>query len=132
MTDKLKARIQILYNRFNAQFKQGNPYTRGAKVWDWWYSQHGLTSQEPIPKEMLPTDEDYIEWDCKEAEWIASQLTSYNALLEYWESTKREKPREAIGRVVARTRPCEYREAQCNFFCQYYGTENCYGNQDNL
>lgn len=125
MTDKQKARVQILANWFIAKNKDINPHTRSAAVFDWWYSQH--QKNEPIPKEMLPGSEYFEAWDVAMAQYIAEHLREYNTLLAFWEETQ-GKPKEAISEVVARTRPCRCEEAQCSFFCQYYGTENCYEN----
>ena len=123
MTDKQKARVQILANQFIAKNKDINPHTRSAAVFDWWYSQH--QKNEPIPKEMLPGPEYFEAWDVAMAQYIAEHLKEYNTLLVFGEETQ-GKPKEAISEVVARTRPCGCKEGQCSFFCQYYGTENCY------
>lgn len=128
MTDKQKARVGILANQFIARFKEENPYSRGARVWEWWYSHHPRT--EPIPKEMLPTEEQYKIWDRKEAVYVVTHLKDYEAKLDYWQDMLGSPEEEAIAEEIARTVPCECREAQCNFFCPRYGMENCC--EDNL
>ena len=125
MTDNLKARTQILANQFIAKNKDENPYTRGARVWEWWYNKHGMDSLEPIPKELLPTEEQYKEWNCKEAKYIVEHLTDYDAKLAYWQSMLNSPVADTIARVIAETVPCECREAQCSYFCSCYGTEYC-------
>lgn len=127
MTDKQKAHVQILANQFIAKNKDTNPHTRSAAVFDWWYSKH--SKSEPIPKEMLPGPEYFEAWDVAMAQYIAEHLEEYSTLLAFWEETQ-GKPKEAIGEVVARRRPCECREAQCSIFCCEYGKENCYGKKD--
>ena len=125
MTDNLKARIDILYNQFIAKNKDENPYTRGTRVWEWWYNKHGRDSLKPIPKEMLPTEEQYKEWDRKEAKYIAEHLRDYDAKLAYWQFMLNSPVADTIARVIAATVPCECREAQCSYFCPRYGTEYC-------
>ena len=125
MTDNQHAHVQLLAEEFIHKNKDENPYTRGARVWEWWYNKHGRSSLKPIPKEMLPTEEDYLKWDCEEAKWIASHLNSYATLLAFWAWTKREPVKEVIAAVIAETRPCGCVEAQCNLFCPYYRTEEC-------
>ena len=127
MTDKQNMRLAILSNQFIARFKDENPYSRGAKVWEWWYSKH--QRDEPIPKELLPTEEQYREWDRKEAEYIATRLKDYEAKLAYWQSMLGSPVADTIAGVIARTVPCECREAQCSVFCPRYGMENCCENE---
>ena len=123
MTDKLKARIDILYNQLMAKCKDENPHIRAGRTWEWWYSKHSYTV--PIPKELLPTEEQYREWDRKEAEYITTHLTDYEAKLAYWYSMQNSPVADTIAGVIARTVPCECREAQCSVFCSRYGMENC-------
>lgn len=124
MTDKQKARVQILANQFIAKNKDINPHTRSAKVFDQWYSKH--QRNEPIPKEMLPGPECFTAWDDAMAKYIAEHLKDYGTLLAFWD----EEPIEVVAEVVARRRPCRCEEAQCSCFCQYYGMENCYGEEN--
>ena len=131
MTDKEHARIQILYNRFRALYKDINPYIRGGDIWQEWYATHSMS--EPIPKEMLPTDAELRNFDIMEARYIASNLaknSEYSMLLAYGEWAKGQPIEETVWTVIAGTRPCGCKEAQCSFFCQYYGTENCYERLD--
>ena len=123
MTDKLKARIDILYNQLVAKCKDENPHIRAARTWDWWYTKHSRAV--PIPKELLPTEEQFLAWEHKEAEYITTYLTDYNAKLAYWYSMKDSPVADTIAGVIARTVPCECREAQCSVFCPRYGKENC-------
>ena len=125
MTDNQKMRVSILANQFHAQNKSENPHIRSGKVFEEWYSTRGMLSNEPIPKEMLPTKEEYLEWDRQEAEYIAIHLKNYTTLLAYWEDAIGTPIEEVIAAVIAETRPCGCVEAQCNLFCPYYGTENC-------
>ena len=128
MTDKEHARIQILYNRFRALYKDINPYIRGGDIWQEWYATHSMS--EPIPKEMLPTDAELRNFDIMEARYIASNLaknSEYSMLLAYGEWAKGQPIEETVWEVIAGARPCGCKEAQCSFFCQYYGTENCVG-----
>ena len=127
MTANQNARIQILEHSFRIQQKLENPHIRSSRVFEEWYSTRGLLSNEPIPEEMLPTKEEYLEWDREEAEYVATHLKDYATLLAYWENSIGKPIEETVTRVVAETRPCRYQEAQCSFFCNYYGMENCYG-----
>ena len=125
MTDNQKAHVEFYNWQFETKFKDKNPYILGAKVWEWWYFTHTIDSKEAIPRDLLPTDEQYKEWDCKQVEYVASHLKSYTDLLSYWAETKRKDLKDTIAGVVARTRPCGCVEAQCNLFCPYYRTESC-------
>ena len=133
MTDKQKARVGIFANWFLATHEDINPYKWGSEVWREWYSTHSMS--ESIPKEMLPTDAQLRTFDELEDKYIAQQLaekSEYETLIAFGESVLGKPTEKVVWEVIARTRPCGCKEAQCSFFCQYYGTENCYGNQDNL
>ena len=66
------------------------------------------------------------ELECfKEAEYIATRLKDYEAKLAYWQSMLGSPVADTIAGVIARTVPCECREAQCSVFCPRYGMENC-------
>lgn len=121
MTDEQNMRIAILSNQFVAKNKDGNPYIRAGKVFEWWYSKNPRDTE--IPKEMLPSKECFQAWDEAEAHYIASHLKDYNTLLAYWQESLGKPIEDIITRTVARTRPCECREAQCNFFCPEYNKE---------
>ena len=125
MTANQNALIQILAHQFHIQNKPENPHIRSSKVFEEWYSTRGMLSNEPIPEEMLPTKEEYLEWDRKEAEYIATHLKDYATLLACWEDSIGTPVEDVIAEVVAGTRPCGYAEAQCSFFCNYYGLEDC-------
>lgn len=131
MTDNQKARVQILTNWFIATHEDINPYKWGARVWEEWYSTHSMT--EPIPKEMLPTDAQLRTFDELEDKYIAQQLAAkyeYETLIAFGESVLGKPTEKVVWEVIARTRPCGCKEAQCSFFCQYYGMENCYGEEN--
>ena len=131
MTEIESARIQILYNRFRALYKDINPYNWGGDVWREWYSTHPMS--EPIPKDLLPTEDQLRHFDIMEARYIASNLaknSEYAMLLAYGEWAKGKPIEEVVWTVIAGTRPCGCKEAQCSFFCRYYGTENCYGEEN--
>lgn len=114
MTDKQKARVQILANWFQALHKNENPYI----IWrDYPYN-------EPI----LPTEEQLREFDRAEDQYIAQRLASdydYETLIAFGESVLGKPTEEVVWDVIARTRPCGCKEAQCSFFCMYYGKEGC-------
>ena len=132
MTDKQKARVDILHNQFIATYKDINPYKWGYEVRREWYSTHSML--EPIPKEMLPTDAQLRTFDELEDKYIAQQLakkSEYETLIAFGESVLGRPTEKAVWEVIARTRPCGCKEAQCSFFCQYYGMENCY-DEENL
>lgn len=127
MTEIESARVQIWCNKFRARYKDINPYSWGGDACRKWYATHSIL--EPIPKEMLPTDKQLRHFDIMEALYIASNLarnSDYTTLLAYGEWAKNRPIEEAVWKVIAGTRPCGCKEGQCSFFCQYYGTENCY------
>lgn len=131
MTDKQKARVDILHNWFIGTHTDINPYKRGSEVWREWYSTHSRS--EPIPKEMLPTEAQMRTFDELEDKYIAQQLAEkfeYETLIAFGESVLGKSTEKVVWEVIARTRPCGCKEAQCSFFCQYYGMENCYGKEN--
>lgn len=131
MTDNQKARAQFFANQFRAKHKDINPYNWGSKVWRKWYSTHSMS--EPIPKEMLPTDTQLRIFDELEDRYIAQRLaekSEYETLIAFGESVLGRPTEKVVWDVIARTRPCGCKEAQCSFFCKYYGMENCYGKEN--
>lgn len=126
MTDKQKARVQILANWFQALHKNENPYIKGRDIWRDWYSTHPYN--EPISGILLPTEEQLREFDRAEDQYIAQRLASdydYETLIAFGESVLGKPTEEVVWNVIARTRPCGCKEAQCSFFCMYYGKEGC-------
>ena len=128
MTSKQKTRVQILSNQFLIANKSKNPYIKGAEIWRKWYNAH--LYNEPIPKDKLPTEEELREFDKLQDIYIAEHLLNYETLIAFGESVLGKPTEKAVWNVIARTRPCRCEEAQCSFFCKYYGTENCYGEEN--
>ena len=82
---------------------------------------------------MLPTDAQLRAFDELEDKYIAQQLaekSEYETLIAFGESVLGKPTETVVWKVIAGARPCGCKEAQCSFFCQYYGTENCYEGLD--
>lgn len=126
MTDNQKACVQFLSDEFDRIHKATNPYIKSGELFHSWYRSHPST--EPIPTELLPTGEQFINYDIRQAIYVASQIMGnydYGTLLAYEKWAQGKPIEEAVRSVVDAARPCECTERQCSFFCKFYGVEDC-------
>jgi len=89
-----------------------NPYNIGARVFREWYVTH--LDGEPIPEDMVPTQEMYDAWDQELERYVLAGLRERFG----YEGLREAYLHYAWGGVL-----CEG-DGQCSFDCEYYGV-NC-------
>ena len=86
-----------------------DPYKIGAQVFREWYLNRSI--DEPIPQDMLPTQEIYDAWDQEMENYVIAGLRERFGYAELREAY----PHYAWGGVL-----CEG-DGQCSFDCEFYG-----------
>ncbi len=107
--------MRTVINKLIAKFMRNNwhrdPYKIGAQAFREWYATH--LKDEPIPEDMVPTEEEYKAWDQEMNDYVIAGLRQrfgYAELREIY-------PDYAWGGALCQG------DGQCSFDCEFW--RNC-------